>query len=439
MKKALALVLALVLALSMAVSAFAAVLVELTPAPAGPSDEIKVEVIDAKESETVYYTMKPGTYYIALDDQDYKDIKLSTNGIISAELVKYDPAKMNVYGMEIVFDVTKYGEPMGNGEWYTANGTTDESTDKYDLALKNAEGKCDADRAEIYGVSVRTNVNIIKVTVADNYSAAYKEGTLKIDATLDKKAVSATLTVISDVSIFEYEMVKWAAANYEDGKALVCGDKGYSDYDAYRFGYDFNDDKYDIPELRTIEDAAVISTTAFRAITGKSVAVKCEAMTVEVKNVVAGQKGVNFKHYGVDVVDADDNGKAEAIEFGFYGDQVILGDYTITVDTGYNWFTLREAFGEKVEEDDIISYYVLKNGKVVKELKVDYMVADIYEKVVLELNGSNSTLGEYQIVINVPAVEGETNPNTGAESVVGVVAALAVVSVATAAAVSLKK
>ena len=49
-------------------------------------------------------------------------------------------------------------------------------------------------------------------------------------------------------------------------------------------------------------------------------------------------------------------------------------------------------------------------------------------------------LGQYKVVLEVPAAEvGEANPNTGAESVVGVVAALAVVSVATAAAVSLKK
>ena len=436
MKKALALVLALVLALSMAVSAFAAVLVELKPAPAGKSDEIEVPVVDAFDEAHIYYTSKAGTYYIALDNQDYKDVAVSTNGVLSAEVVKYDPAKMNVYNMEIVFEITEYGK--GTGETYVADGVV-ESTDVYAKALAEAEKKCDAAKAEIYGVAVKTHVNIIKVDVAKNYSAAFKEGTLKITATLKKVPVSAVLTIINDVAIFEYEQVKWAAANYEDEKELVCGDLGYSDYDAYRYGYDFGDDKYDIPELRTIEDATVISTTAFRAITGETVKVACDHLDVTVKNVVKGQKGVNFSHEDVHVVDKNLDGKAEAIAFAFLGDQVILGDYTIEADLGYNWFTLREAFGVKVEEDDIISYYVLKNGKVVSEIKVDYMTADIYEDVVLTLNGSNSTLGSYEVVIEVPAVEGETNPNTGAESVVGVVAALAVVSVATAAAVSLKK
>ena len=440
MKKIIALVLALVLMLSMAVSAFAADLVVLESADDEDDDTIDIEVIDAKEEETVLYTHGEGTYYIALDDKDYENIKLSANGIMSAELVEYDPATMNVYGMEIVFDITEYGDAMGEPHYFTSDGVG-ESTEKYALAVEYAEDLCDEAKAAIYDVEVRTNVNIIKVTVSDNYSVAYKTGTLKISGELDDTDVSATLTVISDVTIWEYEMVKWAAENYDDEKYLSCGDNGYSDYFTAENGYDFDDDEYDIEELRTANDAAVISTTAFRAITGESIAVECGKMLVEIKNVVSGQKGVNFKHYGVDVVDDDEDGKAEAIEFGFYGDQVISGEYAITVDTGYTWFTLREAFGEKVEEDDIISYYVLKNGKVVKEIVVDYMTADVYEDVVLELTGSNSTLGEYEIVMEVPAseTETETNPNTGAESVVGVVAAIAVVSAATAAGVFLKK
>ena len=69
------------------------------------------------------------------------------------------------------------------------------------------------------------------------------------------------------------------------------------------------------------------------------------------------------------------------------------------------------------------------------------MKDDLTVPVSFTIEGKNSKLGSYAIVIDVPAneVAGESNPNTGAESVVGVVAALAVVSVATAAAVSLKK
>ena len=68
------------------------------------------------------------------------------------------------------------------------------------------------------------------------------------------------------------------------------------------------------------------------------------------------------------------------------------------------------------------------------------MTADLTENVKFVVEGENQKLGYYTLTLEVPANEsGEANPNTGAESVVGVVAALAVVSVATAAAVSLKK
>lgn len=428
MKKALALVLALVLALSMAVSAFALVVLEPVPSTGAKLPVVKIEDLPSQ----YLYADEAGTYYIALDDKEYKDVAVSANGLVSAELVTYDPEKMDVQGMDIKYAVTEKGVVVKSGLTYAE-------------AKEEAANLNDTHKVTYYGYKLETNVNIIKVVIADNYSVAYKEGTLKITATYEKKAYSATLRVISDVTIFEYEMVKWAADNYDEKAALECGGKGYSDFFTADHGYNYTDDKYDVEELRQNDDAAVVSTTAFRAIAGKNLTVSCDDLTVTLKEIKAGQKGVNFKHYtDIAYTDANNNGvydegEADAFEFGFYGDQVISGDYTITVDLGKDWFTLREAFGVKVEEDDIVSYYVLKNGKVVSEIKVDYMTADIYEDVVLTLNGSNSTLGQYEVVMEVPAVEGETNPNTGAESVVGVVAALAVVSVATAAAVSLKK
>ncbi|MBR3610409.1 MAG: hypothetical protein IKL57_02940 [Oscillospiraceae bacterium] len=437
MKKALALVLALVLALSMAVSAFGLVVLEEEKATG--ASKIPVAVVPSVEKGEVLYASDAGTYYIALEDKPYTDIKVSTNGIISAELVEYNPDTMAVTGMDIFWCVTRQGKDIPTA------GLSYETAKAY-AADFNTNGHPDypgESKVTYYGYRLMTNVNIIKVTVAENYGVAHKEGSLTISAKLDGKTYSRTLTVINDVTIFEYEQVKWAA-NTADAY-LVCGDEGYSEYDASLKGYNFTDDKYDVPELRTEDDAAVVSTTAFRAIAGKNLVIACDDITVTLKAIAAGQKGVNFKHY-TDIAYTDlngnfayDEGEADAIEFGFYGDQVVLGDFTVKYATGYTWFTLREAFGEQVEEDDIISYYVLKNGKVVKEIVVDYMTADIYQPVVVELAGSNSTLGQYQIVMEVPAVEGETNPNTGAESVVGVVAALAVVSVATAAAVSLKK
>ena len=107
------------------------------------------------------------------------------------------------------------------------------------------------------------------------------------------------------------------------------------------------------------------------------------------------------------------------------------------------YFGLRESFGKKVEEEDVVTYYILKDGKEFSKFTVDYMKVDPSDKVEIEINGkAGENLGYYDIVLEVPAAPeapAEENPNTGAESVIGVVAAMAVVSVAAAAAVSLKK
>lgn len=450
MKKLFALILALVLVLSMSVSAFAVTLVELEDASETSSDEIDVTVVDAEDTIYVY---DGGTYYVALEDEAWEDIKITSNGCVEAKLVEYDPETMNVYGMEIVFDITKKGEAMGDLHYFTSSGDADkESTDKYAEAVEYAEELNEDDEVTYYDVEVRTNVNIIKITVENNYSAHFEEGTIKIEAVLDDEDYAGSLSVINDVIIFEYEEVKWTASNYDDDEVLTVGQGGYSDYITNELGYSVGDEEYDESVLREIDAAAVIATTAFRAIEGKDIKViVTDEMDVTLYDIAANQKGVNFYGYTYYVWEDDDeddvfdsNEELTSIEFGFYGDQVVKGEYEINIDLGFDWYDLREYFGIKVEEDDIISYYLVdENGKVVGGKEVDYMTADISENVEFTISGENNKLGRYSLVLEVPASESgsgaEENPNTGAESVVGVIAALAVVSAAAAAAVSYKK
>lgn len=447
MKKLFALILALILVLSMSVSAFAVTLVELEDVSETSSDEIDVTVVDAEDTLYVY---DGGTYYVALEDEAWEDIKITSNGCVDAKLVEYDPETMNVYGMEIVFDITEKGDAMGDPHYFTANGV-DESTDKYAEAVEYAESLNEKSEVTYYDVEVRTNVNIVKITVENNYSAHFEEGTIKIEAVLDDVDYAGSLSVINDVIIFEYEEVKWTASSYDDDEVLTVGQGGYSDYITNELGYSVGDDEYDESLLREIEAAAVISTTAFRAIEGDDIKViVTDEMDVTLYDVAASQKGVNFYGYTYCVWEDEDedevfdtNEELTSIEFGFYGDQVVKGEYEINVDLGCDWYDLREWFGIKVEEDDIISYYLVdENGKVVGGKEVDYMTADISENVEFTISGENDKLGQYSLVLEVPASESsseEENPNTGAESVVGAVAALAVVSAAAAAAVSLKK
>ena len=329
-------------------------------------------------------------------------------------------------------------------------------------ATKYAVKTISMDAAD-YGAVV--DYKVIVLEIEPNYTVAYKEGSFKIKATdvTDKKApksvVSPEYVVISDVTIFEYEEVKWAA----DGHVLEIGVEGYSDYETALKGYKNANGDYSSEDLRQVENATVVSTTAFRAIQGKKLVVGIEGdenYSVTIKEVAAGQKGVNFAYGGIYTLNKDGydvrvpgvtDKNVVSIEFGFLGNQKIASDFVISLvptdgqGNGINYFDLREVFGEKVEEEDVITYYILKDGKKYGEFTVDYLDTELaFSNVELEINGkAGDTLGWYSIVLEVPAAseapEGEENPNTGAESVIGVVAAMAVVSVAAAAAVSLKK
>ncbi|MBR3962728.1 MAG: hypothetical protein IKK14_04290 [Oscillospiraceae bacterium] len=449
MKKALALVLALVLALSMAVSALALDLVELVPAEKEKSDLVEIPVVKVDEVTLLLY--EGGKYYIALEDEAWEDVEVTTNGNVTAKLVEYDPAKMIVTGMDIKFNVTYKGEAYGEPFVTKADRN---SVETYKAALKYAEDKNDDEYVTYWDVEVATNVNIIEIVVEDNYSAHYTEGTIKVEAVLDDEDYVGEVEIINDVVNFEYELVKWAAKNFTTyakttDECLFIGEDGYSDYRADLKGYDEEDEEYYVPENRVDDGAAVVSTTAFRAIEGKDLRlIYNDILDVVLYDIVKGQKGVNFSAYTeMDYEDLNDNDDRDynepvnALEVGFLGNQVVKGDFEITIRTGLDWFELRELFDVKVEEDDIISYYIVdKAGKVVGGKEIDYMTADLTKEATFTVKGNNQALGEYKIVLEVPAAEeGEANPNTGAESVVGVVAALAVVSVATAAAVSLKK
>ncbi len=448
MKKALALVLALVLALSMAVSAFAATLDDLTVLkpvkPAAPGLK-PLNTIDLEDkTEAVAIAGEGGTYYVVLDfAYMYKNVTVTANGAISAKVVEYDP---DVY--EPIGETYAVVNALGELAKPHLTGLT------YKVACEKAEYMNDAEETTEYKVVCEQDIVLIELVIADNYTASYKEGVLKVtaDRSTDGKtweAVAGKWTVIRDVTIFEYEQVKWAAA--DEDNALRIGEEGYSDYVTAMLGYDLNkDSKYQSSELRGADKATVISTTAFRAIEGKDITVEIDHKNdVTIYDVAKGQKGVNFEFYGYEFLNAKGQDitlattldkQLASIAFGFYGDQVIASDFTITLNPGVTYFELRELFGIKVEEDDIITYYLLKDGKVAQEITVDYMTVDLSKEMVLELKGSNTTLGQYELVLDVASdAETEENPNTGAESVVGVVAALAVVSVATAAAVSLKK
>lgn len=457
MKKIVALVLALMMVLSLGVSALALTKIDLDQVETSDDGTKLIKFADTVEfvgDGKVLYTDGPhgGVAYFVINTTGLKDVKATySNDTVKAEIIDYNPETMEfVEGADWAVarkdgkDIDEWLNDANNGiDWSkcVASGEGNYEWCKYVAKTLNKYFKTTQ-----FVVKTTSEIKVLKLTVAANYSASFTEGSVKVSATRvsDKKTVYTEMKFVNDITIFAYEYVKSAA---ENNYALELFDEGYSDYETYLNGYK-------TPDTAMRTGARVISTTAFRAIEGKDITVNlytaedkrvAKSADVTIYKVAAGQKGVNFEYYEQEVKEANStalavDGENRKVEFGFYGDQVVKSKFTVNFDLDWTYFDLREFFGKKVEEQDIVTYYIIKDGKVLKEVKVDYMTVDYNDTVKLSIDGENSTLGQYQIAVKVPAEnKGEENPNTGAESVMGVVAAVAVVSVAAAAAVSLKK
>ena len=404
MKKILSFVLAVVMVFSLGVSAIAAP-IELKPAPEVKNELIELNMLELNaDNESIVMAGKGGTYYLMLDPTvNYTNVSVTASGNVDASIVAYDAEKY-----EAIPGLT-YGVWNRNaGDWVETNLT-------YDYAKGRAKDLNMEHQVTYYEMRPEGYANIFILEIADNFGRSFAEGRLVIKAyneDLDR-AEGAAVKVIRDVSIFGYEKVKYAA-QYD--RVLDQTYAGYSDYWTAANGYDTN----------TVysTDPTVISTTAFRAIAGEDIKVEMADMLVHIKDVAAGQKGINFAAYPVAAKDYDKDGETDAIAFGFYGDQPVGSKFEITVETGYTWFTLREEFGVRLEENDIITYAVLKDGKLYAEYEIDYSKVNYNEAIRLILDGAaGETLGEYEIVlaetVEIPVepeveVEGESNPNTGA-------------------------
>lgn len=412
MKRIISMLLALVMVLGLAVTSYAGTIV-LEPVKDVVVEPIVLESLPLSDvNESIFTAGEGGTYYIMLDPAiNYKNITVTASGAVSARMVDYD-AKTFAPIPGITYKVV----------YRLANETVEGATGMtYEDAIAKADELNKANKTTQYVVKPEAYANIIEVVIEDNYSASYKEGKIVVKALNadTNKNETATLTVVRDVVIFGYENVKYYADKEQalDPEYLA----GYSDYETAQTGYK------DYVNVMYCDYPTVICTTAFRAIEGKDIGVDVAGMAVTIKDVAKGQKGVNFAAYGVKEVDANKDGNAEEVVFGFHGKQTINSKFEVVVDTGYTWFTLREAFGIKLEEDDVLVYTLYKDGQPYASFEVDYAdVEEAYSPVKLVIDGAaGTTLGEYSIQVGeaeFPAEEvedevvEEANPNTGAPS-----------------------
>lgn len=408
--------------------------VKLTPEKEAAKTKIRlndtIKFDNTIDNAETYFADKAagGVFYVGiLSDIKYDKLDVEVTGYLKAQLINFDPEKYYSIGETYRVINKKTGEVYG-GEASTyaleRAGASEYTGLTYDKATKLAEKLNNDNKVTYYGVECEQFVYVAKITVPENYGVSYKSGTYKLTAEKDGiKYASAVRTVVSDVSIFEYEYLKHAAL-YEGNKAEVLSEnaRGYSDYLTEKYGYgkweydhtfEGNIAKKDMP--------TVVSTTAFRAIQGKELVLQCGAgAKVTISEVSPMQRGVNFIYKNT-VGELDEETKATVYALTFYGKQPIQSDFTIEWKLGVNAYELRESLKLKVEEDDIITYYILKDGKYFDEFTVDYMTDDLGEDIVLTLeNECGSVLGKYQITTKRPADADsvkdfeETNPNTGA-------------------------
>lgn len=373
------------------------------------------DTVKFNESDGVMFVNKPagGTFYVAvLSDVEMTDVQAKVSGMVTAEIVNYDPEKYKSVG-ELYSVYDKRLE--NNGEYPVVEADMTYAAAKELAAKRNIDGK-----TTLNTVKCQSYVYVIKFKVDQNYTTAYKSGTYTVTGKRDGKTYTCgTKTVVSDVSIFNYEGVKCAAL-YGDALEIGSSD-GYSDFLTAKYGY-----KYE--EAYKAQTATVVSSTAFRAITGKSFSVTCgENVTVTIPSVAANQRGINFIYNCPEVKQASsDSSTSTAVKkqathaLTFYGNQIVESDYSIKWDLGCTYAELLNIYKVRVEENDVITYYIYKNGQYFDKFTVDYMTVDYNANVTVTLKGEAGTpLGNYTISVTPPAAEstansGEVNPNTGA-------------------------
>ena len=464
MKKALALVLCVLMICAMGVSAFAEIPVIDLSEEINSASGTYIKISDAdiwtatsttEEGATYYTNGIGGTVYFAMifKPNTYKNIKVDTAGIVSAEVLNYDPAVYSAddevwksisdeitfsvndskSGSVIAYDkittvvnkgtydeetetftVTEEGKPAVS---YAMGGTTEEGTsynaDKTEQTVVTVETvKASTDYTEVKAVAKMLNnegktskyvaecnqdVHIIKVKIANNFGVDYAIGSFTAKATgvADGKAYTGIKNnVVADVAIASKDTVEYYSENFKAGAKgeIFPINEPTSKSD---FGYwDYYGNKV------STDKAFVISTTSFRSIAGKGLTLANSAVNpsviVEIDEVATTQSGVNFLNESdEEYKKVDGKPVFDYYYLTFYGTQPIASDFTVTWKPGCTYGELLSKFGLSLEESEQVKFHLYIDSKDT-ELVIDYSKVNLYDEVELEIERkAGSTLGKY--------------------------------------------
>lgn len=409
MKKIISVILSVLMVMALGINAFALTAIELKPGvPTAQSKVVLEDYCDFNESgENTFIAQSNdgGKFYVPIcyNYKELKNIELIAEGM-TARLVDFNPETMEYPGYYPTYCLLEARQPMDDP---STKGLTWEDAKEMAKTLGKQNKKT-------YQIVPEQYLYIAEFTVNANYGASFVQGSFEIRATdveSGNRLSTGKQTVIRDVVFFDYENVK-SAAQYD--YVLKLGDKGYSDYRSYKEGYLGSDVDY---------GATCIAKSAFRAIEGKKLSIELNPTDKLVMNVAAGQNSVNLSNYfNVDK-------KAKTIKFGFYGSPIIADSYSYEVNLGKNAYDLAEFFNLRMNETDVYTFYVKKDGKIVDSFVIDYAKQQSYDDIVLKITGKGSALTSYELTLDgsqraenkTPSAStskpagGEVNPNTGAE------------------------
>lgn len=407
MKKIISVILSVLMVMALGINAFALTALELKPGVPTVQDKIVLEdycdFYESGENIFIAQSNDGGKFYVPIcyDYKELKNIELIASGM-TARLVDFNPETMEYPGYYPTYCLLEARQPMDDP---STKGLTWEDAKEMTKTLGKQNKKT-------YQIVPEQYLYIAEFTVNANYGASFVEGSFEIraiDVESGKHLSTGKQTVIRDVVFFDYENVK-SAVKYD--YALKLGDKGYSDYNNYKEGYLGADVDY---------GATCISKSAFRAIAGKKLSIELNPTDKLIMSVVEGQNSINLSNYfNVD-------NKAKTIKFGFYGSPIIAGSYSYEVNIGKDVYDLAEFFNLRMNETDVYTFYVKKDGKVIDSFVVDYAKQQSYDDIVLKITGKDSALTSYELTMDGSQIaenktpsaskpaNGEVNPNTGAE------------------------
>lgn len=335
------------------------------------------------------------------------------------------------------------------------------------IVINPTEGSTSVTDRDVYTYADATygwgNGNTYKLALADvnlgdydQFQITYIGGTEFAKATVDAKkkelTVQATPAALIEKGELEFSIKGMKATQDANGKVSIT----YSAVTYFNFKFDVDPVEtievgYKVVDFNTVTTTAateikvnafVITADQFKAIKGAALTIKAPEFVIT-NTVAANQGAINFK-YNTTVADAVKklNSGANIAAVNFIGAQTFGADAKITFSNKVGaWLSLGDIIDHT--GDETVYVYDYAGGKLALIGTVDANKGDIAVTVKAGETLGSIYLSDKALVDGTekeePKDEGKDNVDTGANDVVSVAAALAVVSLVAAGAVACKK